>query len=199
MSPKVISQHKDPRLDASCGTPSLETSDPMAKRRKSKASIHFSGEQLAQLIADAGMGISDDIGDTGFWLEDFDSNRSWYMALQALDVRGDKKPLIGLLQSGPAPKTICLHIADFLDRYEFVRPHKTGPVRTPTYTRSSAMSLLESTILEVRGRPRAMRLQEALVRAAGRNKVPLETLSEAYAGKHGGLNRARRGRPPKLT
>ena len=41
------------------------------------------------------------------WLKDTREHAAWYEALVAIDQRGDKKPLIKLLQSGqPVPPSI---------------------------------------------------------------------------------------------
>ena len=52
------------------------------------------------------------------WLPDAKVNAAWYEALEAIDVRGDKEPLVRLLQSGQVPPpSICFYIGDLLDRY----------------------------------------------------------------------------------
>jgi hypothetical protein len=54
--------------------------------------------------------------------------------------------------------------------------------------------------MEVRERPRGMSVETAIEKAIRtRPELSAQTLADAYAGRHGGLNRARRANPPKLT
>ena len=76
-------------------------------------------------------------------------NAKWYEALVAIDGRGDKKPLIKLLQSGqPVPPSIAFYIGDLLDRY--TQAPKARP-RTPAYSRTSEQIKLIAAVIDVHG------------------------------------------------
>jgi hypothetical protein len=132
--------------------------------------------------------------ETGYvWLLDTKANAIWYEALAAIDWRGDKKPLIELLQSGqPVPPSIAFYLGDLLDRYVLKLP-KARP-RKPGYLRTWKQIKLIAGVIEVH---RLVHLDEvpladAMKRIAAEAKLPEETLRSAYLGQHGGLWRARR-------
>ena len=147
------------------------------------------------MIADAGAGVSTRLIDYAFWLDDVD-NDNWYEALKALDARGDKRPLLRLLRAGPAPKSVCLHLADLLSRYELCNKKGRGRKHVPTYERTPRMAKLEQAVLHVQQRPHGVPIGVAISQIARLLVLPEGTVADAYAGKHGGLNRARRGTTP---
>lgn len=157
-------------------------------------------EQLPDLMEeDAGKGVSTELSDFAFWLDDIDRNWDWYKALLALDEEGNNRPIIRLLKAKAPPVSISVHLADVFNRYDLVPRKTTGPKARPTYQRSKAMIVLESAVQEVRERARRIPREQAIEKAALRRKLNPDTLREACDGKHGGLNRARRGDPPKFS
>jgi hypothetical protein len=127
------------------------------------------------------------------WLEDIKENALWYEALTAIDWRGDKKPLIKLLQSGRGvPPSIAFYIGEMLDRYA-LKPPKARP-RLPGYLRSPEQIKLVAAVIEVHRlvHQDEVDLESALEKVAIESKVSKETLRSAYLGQHGGLQRARR-------
>ncbi len=131
---------------------------------------------------------------TGFvWLDDARDNAAWYEALVAIDRRGDKKPLIKLLQSGQVPPpSICFYIGDLLDRYA-LKPRKARP-RVPGYSRTPEQIKLIAAIIDVHERVhrRGVKLPLALEEVAAESGLSEETLMAAYLGQHGGLRRTMR-------
>ncbi len=127
------------------------------------------------------------------WLQDTRENAAWYEALLAFDRRGDKKPLIKLLQSGkPVPPSIAFYIGEMLDRYAL--KHPSNRPRLPGYLRSQDQIKLVAAVTEVH---RLVHVEEvdldgALERVAVESELPKETLRSAYHGRHGGLQRAMR-------
>jgi hypothetical protein len=122
------------------------------------------------------------------WLEDTRENAAWYEALVAIDQRGDKKPLIGLLQSGqPVPPSIAFYIGEMLDRYALVPP--SNRPRLPGYLRSADQVKLIAAVIEAH---RLVHQDEVPLVDAGESKLSEETLRSAYLGQHGGLQRAMR-------
>jgi hypothetical protein len=143
----------------------------------------------------AGLGVSDAVVDRGFWLDD-DDPEDWIAALEAIDKRGDKRPLVTLLKSQRdlSPRA-RFYLADLLDRFELKRPaHRP---RTPAYDRTLAEAILLWGVQEARELVKAgMSVVDALDKAAKESSIPLEILSNAYEGKRGSTNRAkRRSRP----
>src|SRR5262249_14396129 len=125
-------------------------------------------------------------------------NAAWYAALVAIDRRGDKGPLIELLQSGPPPASIAFYIGDLLDRYTLKRPNKRP--RRPAYSRTQEQIELIAALINVDHDISEDRLQaaEALKLVAQEGGLDEEKLAAAYQGKHGGLRRAmRHWYPPK--
>jgi hypothetical protein len=169
----------------------------MTKAHQKKPDLRAAINEL--MMADAGLGVSTNIEDRAFWLDDVDQQGDWYEALQNLDTTGDKGPLLRLLRAKAPPESVCLHLADLLERHDLVQRNTTGPKPVPSYDRSQKMSVLEAAILDVRSRPRGKRIAQAIDEAAERKRISSQTLWAALEGKHGGLNRARRGHPPKLA
>ena len=131
------------------------------------------------------------------WLADARENRHWYEALADLDVRGDKKPLVESLLSGQVPPpSIAYYIGDLLDRYTLKRSKKRP--RTPAYLRTAEQVKLIAAVVEVHRRVHRDRepLAAALQDVAAYAGLSEETLTAAYSGKHGGLQRAARRWPP---
>jgi hypothetical protein len=127
------------------------------------------------------------------WLDDTKVNAAWYEALEAIDVRGDKEPLVRLLQSGQVPPpSICFYIGDLLDRYALKR-RKARP-RLPGYLRTPEQIKLVTAVIEVHEQVHRYRaeLAVALKQVAEEKGLSEETLNAAYQGQHGGLNRVRR-------
>jgi hypothetical protein len=156
-------------------------------------------ELEALLDADAGMGVSDAVVDRAFWLADPDSGEpitpieeEWITAIEAVDKRGDKIPLVALLksQSDLSPE-VRFYLADLLERNELKKPpHRP---RTPAYDRTAADAALEWAVQRVRDyRSGGMGIERALERVSTEHSIPLEILGNAYEGKRGSTNRARR-------
>jgi hypothetical protein len=127
------------------------------------------------------------------WLPDAKVNAAWYEALEAIDVRGDKEPLVRLLQSGQVPPpSICFYIGDLLDRYA-LKPRKARP-RLPGYLRTPEQIKLVTAVIEVHEQVHRYRvkLAVALKQVAEEKGLSEETLNAAYQGQHGGLKRVSR-------
>jgi hypothetical protein len=86
--------------------------------------------------ASHGRGISVDFWDHCFWLDDPSVER-WVRALEAVDKRGDKGPLLSLLRSEcDLPREARIYLADLLDRHQLKKssvarrrvPLTTGPM-----------------------------------------------------------------------
>jgi hypothetical protein len=142
------------------------------------------------MVDDSDIGADDE---TGLVCHDGEVNAEWYEALAAIDGRGDKAPLIKLLQSGQAvPPSISFYIGDLLDRYALKRP-KARP-RVPGYSRTGEQIKLSVAIIVVHKLVRRgdMQLAIALQQVAAEYGLSEETLTSAYLGQHGGLRRAQR-------
>lgn len=125
------------------------------------------------------------------WVEDAKANAVWYDALTVIDRRGDKKPLIKLLQSGqPVPSSVSFYIGDLLDRYELKQP-KSRP-SLPAYVRTPEQIKLVAAVIEVHRlvHQDEVPFEDALKRIATKSKLSKKTLRSAYFGRHGGLRRA---------
>jgi hypothetical protein len=126
------------------------------------------------------------------WNDDEKVNAEWYAALQAIDERGDKQPLVRLLQRGQVPPPrIAFYIGDLLDRYALKQGR--GKPRTPAYARTpEQLKLIQGVIYAHKLVHRdGVDLPVALAEVAAEFRLSEETLSKAYAGKHGGLRRAK--------
>jgi hypothetical protein len=149
--------------------------------------------------ADAGMGISDAVVDRAFWLDDPDSGEpitpieaEWITAIEAIDKRGDKKPLVTMLKSQrDLSPEVRFYLADLIERYELKKPpHRP---RTPAYDRTAADAMLLLGIQRVKELVTAgMAVKGALENASKDHSIPLESLASAYYGRRGSTNRAKR-------
>lgn len=127
------------------------------------------------------------------WLEDAREHTAWYEALAALDRRNDKQPLIALLKSGEqVPASIAFHLGDLLERRAIKA--RQGARRTPSYMRTPQQIKLTAAVIYVHRHVHqdGVALSKALEMVAAEFELPKETLADAWAGKHGGLQRAKR-------
>lgn len=118
----------------------------------------------------------------------------WIDAFEAIDVRGDKLPLIKLLEKNiempwPAP----WHLADLLKRYNLRK--RRGRQMAPSYANPPAMQKL------VRARKYYLRYVKedratAFERAAGKDGVDEEILRAFVEGKYGSKRRVQKRKPP---
>jgi hypothetical protein len=127
------------------------------------------------------------------WLDDAKEHAAWYEALAALDVRDDKQPLINLLQSGEqVPPSIAFYIGDLLSRHTL--KHRKSRPRTPGYLRTPDQIKIIAAVIETHRRVdrHGDGLAVVLQQVAAEADLDEETLTAAYSGKHGGLQRAAR-------
>lgn len=157
----------------------------------------LSAELQRLLEEDTGKGVSDSIEDRAFWHDDIDDHPEWYIAFEALGKHNDEQPLVTLLQSDTQPTRKILYLLGDLIRHvanERRRANKPrrGPPPTPAYDRTPTMAQLESALLSVKQAVSSgLAVKDALARESTKRKLPLEKLTLAYEGKHGGLRRAR--------
>lgn len=145
-----------------------------------------------------GKGVSDALVDRAFWLGDNSSDiDQWVTALQAIDKRADKKPLLNLLKSDrDLSKDVRLYLADLLERYELKKPKHRPP--TPAYDRTDADAMLLTGVQRTRDYVNSgMSVKDALAKASKQSCIPLELLGNAYEGRRGSTRRmrTRRTRP----
>jgi hypothetical protein len=131
----------------------------------------------------------------GFWLPWDGLRQHWIAAFEALDARGEKRPLIELLTSDQKlPKDMRTYLADLLDRHELKKSR--GRQRIPAYDRSHAEALLEMAAMGVRNLVKSGEsVKAALEIASEGSKIPLDILASAYRGSRGSTRRMRRYRP----
>jgi hypothetical protein len=171
----------------------------MAKRRKpaAKPDLDFPDFLMAAAEEDAGLGVSDRFLDRAPWLPEHGPDAPWYTALAKLDATDDKTLLLDLLESDQEPSRIIRHhIADSLRRYEFKRPQ--GNQATPSYDFSDAnvRLLLIRDDMHRHVKNRQMSVEQAAAKYATK-EFPIETLIDAYDGRHGGFARAQAAKRPK--
>jgi hypothetical protein len=119
-----------------------------------------------------------------------DPNRPWYEAMDALEQRGDKKPLIKMLLDPKCEVTPAVRecLADLLKRHTLVRlPHEQ---QIPIYAVSQADLLflvMTGQLLKLKenGTPH----KEAIARVANDWNVDEDKLADAVNGKRGSLRR----------
>jgi hypothetical protein len=143
-----------------------------------------------------GRGVSLDFWDRCFWLDDPDVER-WVRALEAVDKRGDKGPLLRMLKSeSDLPQRARLYLADLLDRYVLKVP--SNRPRTPAYDRTLTEMVLLLGVKRARDFVEdGESVKDALSKASAECGIPLEILSNAYEGRRGASRRAsgKRSRP----
>lgn len=133
------------------------------------------------------------IVDRAFWLGKEGSRTDpinvWALAVEAIDLGGDKAPLVKLLRSNAElPPEGRAFVADLLERYE-LRMRKGKP-RTPAYDRTLVEAILLICIQRIREyRDRGIKLDDALDMAAEEFRFDRDKLKDAYAGKRGGSRR----------
>jgi hypothetical protein len=119
----------------------------------------------------------------------------WYDALLELDKKGEKGPLVSLLQSGRPPSAVVsFHIGDVFNRYEL--KNKPGRPRVPSYTVSDK----EHTALYVSARvddlvKGGMKRSDAVAKVAKENKMSENTVANAHEGRRGSGRRFNQRRP----
>jgi hypothetical protein len=168
----------------------------LAKRRKPDPDF-IDPWLLEAAEKDAGLGVSTHFLDRAFWLPEYGPDAPWYIALEKLDSSGDKKPLLDLFKSDQELSPIIRHhIADLLERYTLKRP--AGKQATPSYDFSGTNVRLWLKIDAMRSdvENRQMSVEDAAEKYAT-NQFPVETLIDAYQGKHGGFARALAAKHPK--
>jgi hypothetical protein len=141
-----------------------------------------------------GRGTSDAMHDVAFWLSDeFDH---WVAALEAIDKRNDKEPLLALLKSEcELPHAARIYLADLLSRYQLKK--KRGGQSTPAYDRSLAEVALMLDVEAVRNLTKnGMSIKDALAKVAKpRGPDYLEILGNAQHGSRGSIRRMKKRRP----
>jgi hypothetical protein len=146
----------------------------------------------------SGRGTSKAIHDVAFWLGDeFDP---WVAALEAIDKRKDKGPLLALLKSDhDLPHAARVYLADLLDRYQLKR--KKGGQSVAVYDRTDADRIFElanaraNELIEC-----GLTTEDACNKAAkdfgipDRGKDGVSMLLDFRAGKRGGSARMKKRR-----
>lgn len=143
-----------------------------------------------------GRGISEAMHDIAFWLGDDTSEIDpWVSALEAIDKRRDKEPLIALLKSDrELSHEARAYLADLLDRYQLKK--KRGGQSTAAYDRSPADRVLElgdaraNDYIERDG----MTVERACNKAEKEFGIPDGFLIDFHTGKRGGSARIKKRR-----
>ena len=116
---------------------------------------------------------------------------NWIAALQAIDQRQDKGPLLRLLISDtPISPAVRYHLADLLERYNLKRPPRRK--REPSYQMTRQNQALDLALTEMRERPRGMTANAAIKKYAAQHGLNESALKSAYNGRHESLRRALR-------
>jgi hypothetical protein len=116
------------------------------------------------------------------WLT-YPSEWPWCNALEELDKKGNKDPLLSLLRSrNSLSHNVRLHIADLLERHDLKK--KRGRPRDPSYKMSDA----EWTALHVSDQVRnlikgGMTAKDAKAKVAEENNMSENTVANAYEGR----------------
>jgi hypothetical protein len=136
--------------------------------------------------------------DRAYWLDDDQRRCSgpWIDALEHVDKRGDKGPLIALLKSQRAlPRLARVYLADLIERYELRRPaHRP---RTPAYVLSNAESRLTLAKEHVRAhRASGMSYKDAVAAAAKDWSIGENMLATFCAGRRGSSRRMKKRTRP---
>jgi hypothetical protein len=118
-------------------------------------------------------------------------------ALEQLDKRGDKAPLVALLKSDrELPPDGRAFLADLIERYELRRPaHRQ---RAPAYDRTPAESRLAQAKESVQAyRTSGMSVKDALAKAAKEHSIGENTLVNSWSGRRGSSRRKKKRHPPQ--
>jgi hypothetical protein len=151
-------------------------------------------KEIVELMKrDAGKGVADRVVDRAFWLTaDLDP---WVDALEAIDKRGDKKPLLDLLESDyDLPPRARIFLADLIERYQLkLPPHRP---RTPAYDMTDADAMLTIALADVRKyQARGMSVDDAVAAVAkGWSIKHQNMLANFCAGKRGSSRRMKKRR-----
>jgi hypothetical protein len=135
------------------------------------------------LLEKGGVGLSHRLSDTAYWLEDIPD--FYIELLDKLDRTKDPKLLLPLLR---VPKAVLPHFADLFDRHTLKRHSR----RTPSYQRTDLQVCLMLALGQIKQRPKAVTLMEAIEKAAQDFQVSRAALANAYYGKHTSLRRVKR-------
>ena len=168
----------------------------MAKKPKWLNSPERDVPQHIRNAKTAGRGTSDAAHDAAFWLgEDTASIDHWIAALEAIDKRNDKEPLITLLKSETdLPHQARLHLAHLLARYQIKR--KPGTQATPSYSRTEAQIALMVAADQVRNLvSTGINVESALDHVSNARGIPFDILKLHYSGRLGSTNRMKKHRP----
>ena len=111
---------------------------------------------IRKLLANSsGQGLSDAVVDRATWLDDEETGpitpalEAWITALEAIDRKGDKEPLLNFLKSNrELSRDARIYLADLLARYQLKK--KRGGQTKPAYDRSEAEEMLALGINAVR-------------------------------------------------
>jgi hypothetical protein len=115
----------------------------------------------------------------------------WIAALQAIDQRQDKGPLLRLLLSEkPMPRAVRYHLADLLERYNLKRPPRAQ--RQPSYDMTMQNQRLDLARTAVRERPRGMTVKAAIKAFSKQYGMEESALETACGGHHKSLEAALR-------
>lgn len=128
------------------------------------------------------------------WLED-DLTQAWIAALQAIDLHGDKEPLIQLLKKNTEINAkAAWHLADLLDRYNLTKLR--GGQRTPSYDYPPALrKLIQAQKYYKRYVARGMSKDRAFEQAASTCGVKEEQLRDLVSGKYASARRVQKRKP----
>jgi hypothetical protein len=138
------------------------------------------------------------VSDRAYWLDDDQREQDgpWINALQHIDRNGDKKPLLALLRSDRQPsRSVCVYLADLLERFELGRPpHRP---RSPAYERSDAETKLALAKEFVRNiRKSGMSFKDAVAIVANDWSLDENTLANYCDGRRGSSRRREKRHPP---
>lgn len=130
------------------------------------------------------------------WLQPGGPIQPWIDALQAIDHRGNKEPLIKLLKSNePIPQNARWYLANLLERYQLKKP--VGGRATPAYDRSDAeMYLAWAKTGYLESISAGLSPEEAFELAVRLYGVNSGTFRNYLAGKHSSSRRMKKRRPP---
>jgi hypothetical protein len=138
--------------------------------------------------------------DRAYWLDDDYLQRigPWIDALEQIDRRGEKKPLVALLRSErELPRDAREYLADLFERRDLKNP--ANRPRQPAYDRSKAESRLALAKGSVRNyQAHGDSFKDALAKAAEEWSIPEGTLANYCAGRRGS-SRIKKQRHPPLT
>jgi hypothetical protein len=167
--------------------------------KQAARSQELTPEQRAELARmdeeDAGRGVSPHLVDRAFWLDDDTSIEPWVTALDAVEKRGDKGPLLDLLRSEyDLPREARAYLADLLERRQLKK--KRGGQSVPAYDRTDTEQRLTLAIEDVRRlRKSRVSVEAALDQVSKSHGIPLEVLATRYHGSRGSTRRMWKRRP----